>query len=199
VNAFELPYRIRYVTPDLLADDLEAQRLVLPDNTRQALQNGSLGRSFDFLVAESLDEARTPLGQVGLYWYGPVGKESRKMLELRDGQYIPEVVGLEVPPAYQRMGLGRMLAKTALVEADANEHSRLCLRVAADNERARRIYQSLRFTDVGSVGVQTHWTQNARGGHDAVDKDTILMIHTLRLARPRRHARRWPRQLPPPR
>lgn len=60
-----------------------------------------------------------------------------------------EILALAVAPGHQSRGLGRRLLARMLREAAQSGVTRVDLEVAADNERACRLYASLGFREVG--------------------------------------------------
>ena len=68
---------------------------------------------------------------------------------LRSGGHVLTLNGVAVEQRARRAGVGRALVAAAAAEARARGARRLTLRVLADNEPARRLYESLGFVVEG--------------------------------------------------
>ncbi|MEP6495743.1 MAG: ribosomal protein S18-alanine N-acetyltransferase [bacterium] len=80
-----------------------------------------------------------------------------------------EIANLAVAPEGWRQGIGRTLLDAALSEARARKANAVYLEVRDSNERARRLYGSRGFEEIG----------RRRGYYQLPDEDAIVLRRTL--------------------
>jgi ribosomal protein S18 acetylase RimI-like enzyme len=86
--------------------------------------------------------------------------------------HVAELV-LVVAPAARRQGIGRALARGMLVEALEHEYKKVTVSIAADNEGAIQMFQSLGFEGEALLRDQL------RSPEDGALRDMVVLAHLV--------------------